>query len=83
MAAWSRIAYAGENGRPYTAIGRVLIADGQAGQGQCLAATIRAWLKANPSLAQGVMEADQSFIFFQEAPLGDPRWAAPASKACR
>ena len=32
-----RIAYAGENGRPYTAIGRVLIADGRADQRECLA----------------------------------------------
>ncbi len=50
-------------------------------------ASIRAWLKANPGLAQGVMEADQSFVFFQEEPVGDPglgspgRWARAADAA--
>ena len=67
-----RIGYAGENGRPYTAIGRVLLKTGRLAKDNISLATIRTWLKANPSLAQGVMEADQSFIFFQEAPVGDP-----------
>ena len=45
--------------------------------------TIRAWLKANPDLAQGVMEADQSFVFFQEAPMGDPGLGSPGVELCR
>jgi membrane-bound lytic murein transglycosylase A len=73
----ARIAYAGENGRPYTAIGRVLLAGGQLARDKISLASIRAWLKANPKLAQGVMEADQSFIFFQEAPLGDSTLGSP------
>lgn len=72
-----RIGYAGENGRPYTAIGRVLLKTGKLVKDNISLATIRAWLKANPKLAQGVMEADQSFIFFQEAPLGDPALGSP------
>ncbi|HEY2835298.1 MAG TPA: murein transglycosylase A [Rhizomicrobium sp.] len=67
-----RIGYAGENGRPYTAIGRVLVRTGKLARDKISLATIRTWLKANPSLARDVMEADQSFIFFQEAPVGDP-----------
>ena len=66
-----RIAYAGENGRPYTAIGRILIRDGVLTSQNVSLASIRAWLKANPERAQGVMEADQSFIFFEEKPVGD------------
>ena len=73
----ARIAYAGENGRPYTAIGRVLMASGRLARNQVSLASIRAWLKANPRLAQGVMEADQSFVFFQEAPMGDRRPGQP------
>ncbi len=73
----ARIAYAGENGRPYTAIGRDLLAGGSLAKDKISLATIRGWLKANPQLAQGVMEADQSFIFFQEAPLGDPALGSP------
>ena len=73
----ARIAYAGENGRSYTAIGRVLLADKQLAKDKISLATIRAWLKANPRLAQGVMEANQSFIFFQEAVLGDTALGSP------
>ena len=72
-----RIQYAGENGRPYTAIGRVLVAGGRLARNEVSLASIRGWLKSNPRLAQGVMEADQSFIFFQEAPIGDPGLGSP------
>lgn len=67
----SRIAYAGTNGRPYTAIGRVLLAKGELEKEKISLATIRDWLKAHPQLAQSVMEANQSFIFFEEKALGD------------
>ena len=66
-----RIAYAGTNGRPYTAIGRVLLAKGELEKEKISLATIRDWLKAHPQLAQGVMDANQSFIFFEEKALGD------------
>ena len=73
----ARIQYAGENGRPYTAIGRILVASGRLARNQVSLASIRGWLKAHPGLAQGVMEADQSFVFFQEAPIGDPGLGSP------
>ena len=67
-----RIGYAGENGKPYTAIGKVLIAQGARARENVSLATIRDWLQKNPARAQAVMEADQSFIFFEEKPVGDP-----------
>jgi membrane-bound lytic murein transglycosylase A len=67
-----RIGYAGENGKPYTAIGRVLIAQGALARENVSLASIRAWLKQNPARANAVMEADQSFIFFEEKSVGDP-----------
>ena len=67
----ARIAYAGENGRPYTAIGRILIREGALSRERVSLATIRDWLKAHPERAQDVMEANQSFIFFEEKPVGD------------
>jgi membrane-bound lytic murein transglycosylase A len=73
----ARIQYAGENGRPYTAIGRILVAGGRLARNQVSLETIRGWLRANPALARGVMEADQSFVFFQEAPIGDPGLGSP------
>lgn len=68
----ARIAYAGENGQPYTAIGRTLIADGSLKREEVSLQTIRAWLLAHPDRAQSVMETDKSYIFFQERPIGDP-----------
>ena len=79
----ARIAYAGENGRTYTAIGRVLLADKQLEKDKISLASIRAWLKAHPKLARGVMEANQSFIFFQEAVLGDTALGSPGTQGVR
>ncbi|MBW8709284.1 MAG: murein transglycosylase A [Alphaproteobacteria bacterium] len=67
----ARIAYAGENGQPYTAIGRTLIADGSLPRETVSLQTIRAWLVAHPSQARAVMESDRSYIFFEQKPLGD------------
>lgn len=64
-----RIAYAGENGQPYTAIGRTLIADGSLAREDVSLQSIRAWLLAHPDRAQSVMQTDKSYVFFQEEPL--------------
>ena len=74
-----RIGYAGENGRPYTAIGRTLIAEGALTRENVSLQTIRAWLLANPARAQGVMEGNESYIFFEEKPLGDAALGATGS----
>ena len=65
-----RIAYAGENGQPYTAIGRTLIADGSLAREDVSLQSIRAWLIAHPDRAATVMQTDKSYVFFQEKPLG-------------
>ncbi|HMH66099.1 MAG TPA: MltA domain-containing protein, partial [Rhizomicrobium sp.] len=67
----ARIAYAGENGQPYTAIGRTLIAEGSLTRESVSLQTIRAWLLAHPDRAAAVMETDRSYIFFKEMPVGD------------
>lgn len=66
-----RVAYAGQNGRPYTPIGHILIHTGALSRANVSMQTIRNWLKANPSAARQVMETDQSFVFFKELPVGD------------
>ena len=75
----ARVAYAGENGQPYTAIGRTLIADGALTREEVSLQSIRAWLAAHPDRAQGVMETDKSYIFFQERPIGDPALGSTGS----
>jgi membrane-bound lytic murein transglycosylase A len=75
-----RIAYAAQNGRPYTPIGRTLIHMGALQRGNVSMQTIRAWLKQNPAKAPAVLESDQSFIFFKEQPLNNPMLGATGSE---
>jgi membrane-bound lytic murein transglycosylase A len=75
-----RLAYAAKNGRAYTPIGRVLIAQGALDRKNVSLQTIRAWLNTHPADAQRVMEADQSFVFFEIAPMGDPALGSPGTE---
>jgi membrane-bound lytic murein transglycosylase A len=74
-----RIAYAGENGQPYTAIGRTLIAEGALTRENVSLQSIRAWLLAHPNRARAVMETNRSFVFFQETKLGDLALGSPGT----
>jgi membrane-bound lytic murein transglycosylase A len=66
-----RVAYAAQNGRPYSAIGTKLITLGVLTRQTVSMQSLRAWLKANPSAARRVMETNQSYVFFRETPVGD------------
>ncbi|CAN5140653.1 murein transglycosylase A [soil metagenome] len=67
-----RIGYAGQNGRDYTGIGKLMKDRGliQAGSMQ----DIMAWLRANPVDGAKIMNENRSYIFFREltgaGPLG-------------
>ncbi len=69
-----RVGYAAQNGRPYTAIGRELIARHALAAKDVSLQTIRAWLEAHPDQAREVMERNASYVFFQtvrgNGPLG-------------
>jgi membrane-bound lytic murein transglycosylase A len=67
-----RLAYAGQNGHPYTAIGAVLLERGEILREELSSKSIKAWLAAHPDEAQEVMDTNESYIFFREQPLGDP-----------
>ncbi|MBI1329010.1 MAG: murein transglycosylase [Alphaproteobacteria bacterium] len=75
-----RLAFAGTNGRAYTAIGRTLIQRGELSRETVSLQSIRAWLEAHPKDAQGVMESNESFVFFQEEPMADPSLGANGSE---
>jgi len=75
----ARIAYAGENGQAYTAIGRTLIADGSLTREEVSLQSIRAWLAAHPDRARAVMQTNRSYIFFSEVPMGDPALGSTGS----
>lgn len=63
-----RIGYDGQNGRPYRAIGRDLVARGALTPETVSMQSIRAWLSAHPSDATEVMNLNPSFVFFREYP---------------
>ncbi|MFN3388590.1 MAG: murein transglycosylase A, partial [Allosphingosinicella sp.] len=69
-----RIGYAGQNGREYVGIGRVMKERGLLGTGQTSMQGIVAWLRANPEEGRAIMRENKSYIFFQEltgpGPLG-------------
>ncbi|MBV9046261.1 MAG: murein transglycosylase A [Alphaproteobacteria bacterium] len=68
-----RVSYAGQNGHPYTPVGRILIKDyGLPREGMSMQ-VIRSWLKSHPKDADRVIESDASFVFFSTAPVGDPK----------
>jgi membrane-bound lytic murein transglycosylase A len=61
-----RIGYAAQNGHPYVAIGRALVARGALARGAVTMRTIRAWLAAHPNEAGAVMDLNPSYVFFKE-----------------
>jgi peptidoglycan lytic transglycosylase A len=75
-----RVAYAGQNGRPYKAVGRTLIEEGLLDRAGMSMQAIRAWMQAHATDARRVMETDQSYVFFQEEALGDPSIGSPGSE---
>ncbi|CAA9522285.1 MAG: GH102 [uncultured Sphingomonadaceae bacterium] len=69
-----RIGYDGQNGRDYTAIGRVLRERGVFAPGQATMANIIAHLRSQPDGGASVMNENASWVFFREltgpGPLG-------------
>jgi membrane-bound lytic murein transglycosylase A len=69
-----RIGYAGQNGRDYTGIGKLMRDRGLLGPGQASMQGIMAWLRAHPEEGRAIMNENRSFVFFKEltgpGPLG-------------
>jgi len=69
-----RVGYAGQNGHPYYAIGRELIARGYLTKDTVSMQSIREWLGNNPNDAVEIMTTNKSYVFFgeltQEGPIG-------------
>ena len=67
-----QVGYAAANGRPYTPIGRVLIADGAIAREDMSMQAIRAWIGAHPAQAQALMDKNASYVFFRVLKGGGP-----------
>lgn len=63
-----RVGFDGQNGQPYTPIGRILVADGDLAANDVSFQSISAWLKANPDKAEAIMEQNARYVYLK--PLG-------------
>ena len=63
-----RVGFDGQNGQPYTPIGRILVQNGDLQPGDVSFQSIVAWLTANPDQAQIIMEQNARYVFLR--PLG-------------
>ncbi|RDI42056.1 murein transglycosylase A [Aquicella lusitana] len=66
------IGYAGHNGRPYTAIGSVLVANHALDKQHLSMDAIRAWLTEHPDQTQPVLNHNASYVFFKVLKGHDP-----------
>ncbi len=62
----TRIGYAGQNGHDYTGIGSVMKARNLFADGAYSYQNITNYLRTHPAEAQGIMNANKSFVFFRE-----------------
>ena len=79
-----RIGYAGQNGRDYVAIGRLLRDRGVLPPGGANMQAIKDWIRANPDQGRALMRENLSYIFFKEltgpGPLGALNVAGDAAR---
>jgi membrane-bound lytic murein transglycosylase A len=74
-----RVSFAGQNGRGYVPIGRVIAERDHIPPSQVSLQSIRAWLAAHPADAAGVMEQNPSYVFFRELTATRPDQGPPGS----
>ena len=68
-----QVGYAGDNGRKYVPIGRILIERGVYKPDEVSLQSIRAWMDANPKQAPALMRENPRYIFFrvlEDGPVG-------------
>jgi len=63
-----RLAYAGRNGRPYRAIGRIVVDEGHVPREEMTMQRLKAWLRADAAEADRVMRMNPSYVFFRLVP---------------
>lgn len=67
-----RLGYAAKSGLPYTAVGAVLVRNGDIPRAQISMQSIRKWMADNPARARELMWQNESYVFFRELNLKDP-----------
>jgi membrane-bound lytic murein transglycosylase A len=59
-----RLVYAGRNGRPYTSIGKVVVAEGHMRLEDMTLESFKGWLRDHEAEARRIMRMNASYIFF-------------------
>ncbi len=67
-----QVGYAGDNGRKYVAIGKILIERGVYKPEEVSLQSIRDWMRANPKQAPALMRENPRYIFFRVLETGGP-----------
>jgi membrane-bound lytic murein transglycosylase A len=62
--------YAGNNGKPYRAIGAVLVEQGKISKEDVSMDTIKTYLNDHPEEAENIIDLNERYIFFREGPGG-------------
>lgn len=74
-----RVLYDGRNGRPYTAVAKLIVQEGHLPLEGLTLARWTAWLRANPDTARRLIRANASYIFFRLAEIADPILGPPGA----
>lgn len=67
-----RVTYAAKSGQRFTGPGRVLAELGEIALADVTMQSIRAWFAAHPDRVDEILWQNRSYIFFRDAPVGDP-----------
>jgi membrane-bound lytic murein transglycosylase A len=80
-----RVGYDGSNGKPYVAVGRLLVEQGVMPREEVTMASIRGWMTAHPKEGAALRRDNTSFVFFRElvgdGPLGAERVVLTAGRS--
>jgi membrane-bound lytic murein transglycosylase A len=74
-----RVLYDGRNGRPYTAVAKLIVQEGHLPLEGLTLARWTGWLRENPAVAKRLIRANASYIFFRPAEVTDPALGPPGA----
>ncbi len=74
-----RVLYDGRNGRPYTAVAKLIVQEGHLPLEGLTLARWTGWLRAHPEAAKRLIRANASYIFFRLAAVADPALGPPGA----
>ncbi|WP_409566518.1 murein transglycosylase A [Methylobacterium sp. E-065] len=74
-----RVLYDGRNGRPYTAVAKLIVQEGHLPLEGLTLARWTGWLRDHPDIAKRLIRANASYIFFRLAPIEDPALGPPGA----